>query len=103
MEDVYALWTRTPDTQPTADRYDNAAPLSHALQAVERLPTRDRATAKVAFSIVQPGTQVPSYAPGAASLLTSNTRTAYLTARCTRRSIRRLAAGPAHGACAGVY
>jgi len=57
MEDVYAVWTRNPDVQPTQERYNSATELKQALQAVERLPQGDWATAKVTFEIqgAQPG------------------------------------------------
>ena len=51
MEDVYAVWTRTSDVQPTQERYNSATELKQALQAVERLPHSDWATAKVTFEI----------------------------------------------------
>lgn len=83
MEDVYAVWTSNPDVQPTQERYNNATELKQALQAVERLPQGDWATAKVTFEIQGPPQAQVTPPPAPEPLRTSVTQqlgTTYLLA-----------------------
>jgi hypothetical protein len=86
MEDVYAVWTRNADVQPTQERYNSATELKQALQAVERLPHGDWATAKVTFEIqgAQPGTPTQTSPPPAPepvrTSVTQQSGTTYLLA-----------------------
>jgi hypothetical protein len=55
MEEVYLVWTRTPDAQPKQLDYPNVQALSKDLQPTERLASPDWATAKVAFEVIASG------------------------------------------------
>lgn len=55
MEDVYLVWTRTAEAQPTQFDYDNAGLLVQKSAVVERLKETDWATKKVTFEITQDG------------------------------------------------
>ena len=55
MEDVYLVWTRTPDAQPTDGRFLNTEALTKDLAVVDQLPDQDWATAKVTYEIVPKG------------------------------------------------
>lgn len=55
MEDVYLVWTRTAEAQPKQFSYGDAGALNKDLAVVERLATKDWATAKVTFEISDDG------------------------------------------------
>jgi hypothetical protein len=52
MEDVYLVWTRTPEAQPADSGFLNPEALSKDLAVVENLPSQDWATAKITYEIV---------------------------------------------------
>ena len=75
MEDVYLVWTRTAEAQPKQFRYGDADALSKDLAVVERLATKDWATAKVTFEISDDGRpRTASLAPPVATVPTGDSR-----------------------------
>lgn len=71
MEDVYLVWTRTPEAQPTQFKYENAGVLAKDLAVVQRLNETDWATKKVTFEITEDGR--PSVARPARPAATADT------------------------------
>ncbi len=63
FEDVYAVWSRSPDIQPLHFSYASARGFSRDLSVVENRPRTDWATAKVTFKITGSGESSPPSTP----------------------------------------